>query len=422
MGHRLTACLLLLVALFATAPPAAAAGKFELLPRIRVEEEYNDNVFLLAANKKADFITTFYPGLNLAARTPSSGVELDYELGYSYYYNLNTDFVRHALGLRAYEAVSPHLSIEAVDTFYRSEDLIEPGLGTLAPRQILLPYTRNMATPRVSYRYAPESDVTVAYTNILLKNDSPAVQDSYGNRIGFEVHHALNRHNHLEIGYSFESGRFTWVPTTTFLVLPNLTANRANLGYTYQFSRRLSLIGVYAFEDIGFQGNTVPNYLTHESRAGFAYTFAPGYSATVTGGYYLLDRQRASSKGGPAVDVLVQKVMERGVLNAGFRQGLSEDFYSGENLGVFKYWLASTGFTYFLEQHLNAAVGAQYGRRHFPLVDREDDFWSVDAGLVYRLRKWLEAGVRYERLYLLSKPGPFDFSDNRYVATIGATY
>ncbi len=421
MGPRLTA-LLLLPLLLAAAAPRAAALNFELQPGLRVEEEYNDNVFLRTDNRVGDFVTTVYPGFKAAARSATGGVEAQYELGYSYYYDQGVDFTRHQAGLRAYQALSPHLSLEALDTFYRYEDLIEPGLGTLAPRAALLPYLRNTATPRLIYLYAPESDVTVTWTNILLKNDDPALQDSFGNRLGFDVRHALDHHNHLSLGYSFEKGDFSFVATPLLLVLPDFTANRAHLGYVSELSRTFQLTGVYDFEDLDFTGDTVSDYRTHELRAGVIYVPRPDWSATLTAGYYRVDRSQGGGTGGLAADVLVQKTLELGVISVAYRRGLAEDYYSGDNAGVFRYWMGGGGLTYFLGQHLGAVVEATGGKRNYLLIQRTDEYWSVQTGLIYRLRKWLDAGVRYERYWLKSTPGPFDFANNRYIATIGATY
>lgn len=422
---RLAASLLLLLLLLMAAPPEAyGVPRFELHPRLRVEEEYNDNVFLRSADEAEDFVTTVYPGFDLAARTTTGGVELSYELGYSYYLDLDTDFTRHVAGLRAYQALSPRLQFEAVDSFYRFEDLIEPGFGTLAPRPALRPYSRNTASPKLTYTYGPESDVSLVYTSILLENDDPDLQDSLGNQVGFEVRHALNRHNHLELGYSFERGDFEPVPVRTpgFLVIPDFNAHRLKTGYTLELSRRLQLLAVYDFEDLTFLGGGVSDYQTHEARAGFQYLFSPGWSALATAGYFRVDREGADDFGGLAADALLQKTFETGVASVGFRRGLAEDFYSGENLGVFRYWLAGASFTYYLRRHLGATLEATVGTRHFPLVSRDDEFWSLETGLAYKLRRWLEAGVRYERYYLKSTPEPFDFTNNRYIATVAATY
>lgn len=421
-GQRLAACALLLLLWLASPFEARAVPMFELHPRLRVEEEYNDNVFLRSSDETADFITTVYPGFDMAARSRTGGLELSYELGYSYYFDLGTDFTRHFAGLRAYEQISPRLRFEAVDTFYRFEELIEPGFGTLAPRPALTPYSRNIGSPRLTYKYGPESEASLIYTSILLENDDPALQDGLGNRVGAELRHALSRHDHLELGYSFERGEFSFVTTSAFLVVPDFNAHRLNGGYVRNLTRHLDLIALYYFEDFTFLGETVPDYQTHEARAGLSCRFSPGWSATATAGYYRVNREESEDFGGLAADVLVQRVFETGVASAGYRRGLAEDFYSGENLGVFRYWLGTAAFTYYLRQHLAASLEATVGKRHFPLVVRDDDFWSIETGLAYKLRKWLEAGVRYERYYLKSTPGPFDFTTNRYIATVGATY
>jgi len=419
-GKRVAALILILLLVAGFSPEADA--RFELHPRLRVEQEYNDNVFLRESNKFADWITGVYPGFDLAATSPTAGIELDYELGYRYYWDLNTDFTEHRAGLRGYKSFTPHLSVEATDTFYRFEELLEPGLGTLAPRTALTPYIRNMADSKLTYKYGPESDVSLVYSNVLLRNDDPAIQDGTGNRGGIELRHAIDQHNLLELGYSFERGDFEPVPGSRFFVIPDFNANRANAGYTYEATRRLHLLGVANFESINFLGPGVSDYQTYEGRAGVDYLFGKGFTTRATAGYMTVDRKEGEGFSGLAADVLVQKTWATGVASLGYRRGLSEDFYSGDNLGVFRYWMLGAAFTYYLQQHLSVMADVSVGNRFYPLVSRNDDFWTLDTGVDYRLRKWLRAGLHYEHYHLETNPQTFGFSNNRYIATISAAY
>ncbi|MFH0810092.1 MAG: hypothetical protein V2A77_06445 [Pseudomonadota bacterium] len=419
---RLTA-LLLLSLLAALATECAASMALELRPRLRVEEEYNDNVFLRAGSAASDYITTVYPALDLSARTPTSGVELTYELGYSRYFNQGVNFVRQNGGLLAYRKLTRRLSLEAVDTFYRSEDLLQPGVGTVAPRSTLRAYVNNSASPQLRYRYAPGGEVILNWLNTILENEDPALQDAFGNRGGMEIHHAFSRHDNAALAYSYERADFTQVPALNFVPLPDFVANRANVGYIHNLTRSVSLLGVYDYQDYSFSGETFDNYRTHEGRAGCTLMPAPGWTVTATGGLFKVDGGADMRLGGGlAADLQVQRVCDAGVAGVGYRRGLAEDYYSGENLGVYRYWTASFGFNYFPRRHFNVTLQADGGTREYGRVNRHDDYWDLKTGLVYQIRKWLAAGVRYERYYLKSIPATSDFTNNRYIATIGVSY
>jgi uncharacterized protein (PEP-CTERM system associated) len=63
--------LLVAVTLLPILSPGLASGKWSLTPRIYVEGEYNDNIFLTERNEQDDFVTTISPGVNLQYETPS---------------------------------------------------------------------------------------------------------------------------------------------------------------------------------------------------------------------------------------------------------------------------------------------------------------------------------------------------------------
>ena len=71
-------------------PVSNSWAEIEIHPRLMVEEEYNDNIFLESANEEEDWITTIQPGVSLDYRNRSVEATVDYSLRYRFYKN-NSD-------------------------------------------------------------------------------------------------------------------------------------------------------------------------------------------------------------------------------------------------------------------------------------------------------------------------------------------
>ena len=67
--------------------PALAPAAMEIHPRLSVEEEYTDNLYLDDANEEEDWITTVEPGLSLTYDNRSIEAVVDYSLRYRAYKN-----------------------------------------------------------------------------------------------------------------------------------------------------------------------------------------------------------------------------------------------------------------------------------------------------------------------------------------------
>ncbi|WP_321371010.1 outer membrane beta-barrel protein [uncultured Desulfuromusa sp.] len=71
-------------------PVLNAWAEIEIHPRLTIEEEYNDNIFLDSRNEEEDWITTIQPGISLDYRNRSVEATVDYFLRYRFYKN-NSD-------------------------------------------------------------------------------------------------------------------------------------------------------------------------------------------------------------------------------------------------------------------------------------------------------------------------------------------
>jgi hypothetical protein len=106
--------------------PSLASGKWSLTPRIYVEGQYDDNLFLTERNEEDDFITTISPGVNLQYETPTALIDLDYEFRRSFYDDFSElDFSDHRARAEARKDFAPWFGAGIRDIFIISEDPIE---------------------------------------------------------------------------------------------------------------------------------------------------------------------------------------------------------------------------------------------------------------------------------------------------------
>ncbi len=63
----------------------SASAQLEILPRLTLEEEYTDNLFLSDSDEQEDWVTTVEPGISLAYNARSVDVLVDYSLRYLFY-------------------------------------------------------------------------------------------------------------------------------------------------------------------------------------------------------------------------------------------------------------------------------------------------------------------------------------------------
>ena len=86
---RLTHLLLVVLFVCSTSPLAMAAAEFH--PRVTVEEEYNDNIYLSDSGEESDWITTIEPGIQLLYKGRSIDATIDYSLHYRFYLDNNQE-------------------------------------------------------------------------------------------------------------------------------------------------------------------------------------------------------------------------------------------------------------------------------------------------------------------------------------------
>ena len=105
--------------------PSKGNYRVEITPRISIQEEYDDNIFLRKTNIVSDFTTTLSPGIKLVANSDTNGIDLDYEFGWvKYHRQTRNDYIRHKGGLKFWQQLGNNLKFQLEDYYIKSDDIL----------------------------------------------------------------------------------------------------------------------------------------------------------------------------------------------------------------------------------------------------------------------------------------------------------
>ena len=184
------------------------------MPRISVNGEYTDNVFLTDVDnlKEDDVITTISPGFTAEILGKNNGAKISYDAAYAFY-NEYDEFNgwRHRANLSGWSQVAKNTRLDIRDNFLYTEDPIrdeniararteDPNLPIdYTVRESRRIYYRNYFNAGVNHQFGEYHSFRVGYTHYFLDNDDPSFEDNqyhnpsaglrywFGPQWGFEV-------------------------------------------------------------------------------------------------------------------------------------------------------------------------------------------------------------------------------------------
>jgi hypothetical protein len=242
-----------LFALMILLPLPARAGEFEYHPSLAVSEEFNDNVYESAFDRRTDYITRILPGLALRYNAPLWDWDVSYLFDYRYYArNSREDDTTHNLTAHGLtRIINDLLFLDISDTYQR----VSLDINRDYTQESLFVNQTDSNTFTVSpyFVFHPGAKVTVntgyRYTNIWYRD--PQAED-----------------NREHTGF----------------------ANAA-----YQYSDKLSLSVAYSFT----RHDSNEGYYRHTAFAGARYEYADRCFVFGQGGYTLFDFDDSRSTSNP---------------------------------------------------------------------------------------------------------------------------
>ena len=392
-------------------------------PYISVQEEYNDNINLTSTNKQDDYITTITPGLRYTKMDAASGVNLDYNLGFVLYgKNSDLNYIRHNGSLEAKYLTKEHFKFYLRDSFIRSEDNREYEIFTtteenkfvLSTQTQRAVYWRNIVAPTVEYQFGRENRVGLNYWNNIYRTDNPDSENSQENYINPFLDYWFDMKNGLHLEYGYDIGNFE--------KSPDMIGHIAKARYTYRLRTQLSLFGEYTFTKREFDPPSI-DYDIHNPSMGIIYAFSPTLNASAQIGYFWQEPAVGSGTGGISY---VASVTNRGDVRTTYvlslQGGYTEDYFTSQNLAFNKYHRLTGSITHFLEKRLSIGLLGSIERAEFTQEDRNDWIWGVTGTLSYMPLKWLTLALEISHREDNSNIDFNDYTENRGLIRITATY
>jgi len=401
------------------AGPAAEPG---FHPHISVQEEYNDNINLTGTKEEDDFITTVKPGLKYSNTDSVSGIDLDYTLGFVFYdSDSDKNYVSHNGSLNVKYLTKEHFNFYLKDTFIRSDDPREREyftqteenkyvLSTDMQRDV---YWRNVVAPTAEYQFGPENRVGVNYRNNIYRTESATGENSREDYFNPFFAYSFDQKNGIYLEYGYTMGDFERSP--------DLAGHRANARYTYRFNPKSSVFGEYTFSVRDFDSPSV-DYDVNEPSMGISYAFSPTLNGSVQAGYFLKNPETGEKEDGISYKANITNRDVRTRYAVSLQGGYNEDFFTSENLGFSKYHRLTGSVNHSLDMRTSVGLYGSGERADFDSDDRRDWIWGIGATASYQPLKWLIFSLDASHKNRDSNIEINDYTENRGVIIITATY
>jgi hypothetical protein len=391
-------------------------------PYISISEEFNDNLNLSSTNKKDDFITTVQPGLKFSNMDKTSGIDLDYNLGLVFYSKESQrNYISHNASLNAKYMTAEHINFYLKESFTRSDEpreresfsTTEDNRYVLATETQRAVYWRNVVAPTIEYQFGPENRLGVNYRNNLYQTESTGAENSQENYVNPFFSYWFDRQNGIYLEYGYTRGDFD--------KSPDFNGHRANARYTNRFSAKSSAFAEHTYTNRSYTTSSL-DYDVNEPSVGLTFALTPTLTASAQVGYFWKEPKTGARKDGVSYKGEIANVDPRTSYRLSLQGGYTEDVFTSENLGFNRYHRATAFVTHKLERRLSVGCNGSVERAEFENPDRSDTILGIGANVSYMPLKWLTLSLEASHRNRDSNVNTFDYTENRGIFRITATY
>jgi len=389
--------------------PVFAGYDIAWTPRISIQEEHDDNLYLANDDGVSDWITVVSPGLYLDIHSPVSMLFFDYEAGFTFYQKESVNnTVRHNAFVDIHQHLFESLELRITDRFIKWEDPIEIIDGVWGVRRTRNTYCRNVGEAQILHHFGDENLFTMGYRNLLLENEDPLLDDSMNHNYFTEAVYWFNPSNGISIEYAYNKGEFE--------TYDDFKQNEGKATLSHRFDLLTELCLGYAFSTMDLQGAN-GDYHIHDWSLGITYTLPDDLSISLGTGYYIRRASGVEDDDTYSLYAELEKVFKRGFAKVGTTKGYDENFFDAENLGFSMCWIVEGQGSYMLVENIALNLSGLFRNDVFPRpgVDREEDRWEVGGGVAYTISEWCSAGIDYAYRERDSDIDLYDYTDNRFI-------
>jgi hypothetical protein len=410
-----------------------SAAQLLFTPRATVTEEYNDNIGLDRRNKKDDFITTVNVGGTLELLGQASGMRVSYDPGYSFYAdNDEFDGWEHNLLGTVWHDFSRQTRLELTNYFLYTKDPladddVEDDRGNIIVRGIDQDrrnrdtYWRNNATVRLRHQFGPENSTYAQFRHGIVKYDDPADVDSQELTPSAGVTYWFSTWTGMELDGIYTRGIYDEDTSSDF----NNYTGRLRLNQ--RISQRFGVYGQYQhiyrdFDDSDIGIGDDQDYMVYAPSAGLFYQFDPTLTASLGAGWFYQQIENDKDEQGPFLSADINKLWDYQRWNIRTRatSGIGSEDFSDETRGFERYAQAEVIGLYNFTRDFFGDCSLRYRYSDFINSDEDevDHRYTADAGLGYRITRWMTLRLAYQFNKLDNINGPDDYEQHRVYATV----
>jgi predicted porin len=399
-------------------------GPPQLFMTLSLSEDFSDNFFLTESNRQPGYRTSMDIGTVYRLASGPSFVSLANTINANYEARSgDKNFGFANLSLNAGYQL-PRLSLALSESFIRSDSIEEA--TPVGVRRGRTPFLSNIITPQVRYDLTRTTAVNFAYTNTLVRNESPepdsagtvvsagspGLADTTAHSFTAGVQHSFTSALSSNGSYTFTTANSTPGDSTTTAstVVGDTRVHAPSLELSYLFGPRttgsLRAFGTITDESDGGENSQFYGVTVGVRRQ--LTSFLRGYFAV---GPTVLDRENRGPRFFPNWQVSLDSpipLTRQTSLTLSTQQNLTNTATDVQNVGVVLEQSASLTLSHTVSRDLLASLFANYTRTEFlqgttgtstSVQGGTDNFWSAGAGVSYALTQILSlyAGYRYQR-------------------------
>ena len=414
--------------------PSKGSYRIEVTPRITIQGEYDDNIFLRNSNVVSDYLTTLSPGIKAVANSDTNGIDLDYQFGWVKYHNrTRNDYIRHAGSLNFWQKIGRHLTFRLEDDYIKSDDILGalnqiPVSQRIPDPETLQAYQKNNARAFFEYQFGPASLLSAGYAYNFTDNDDPNLEDITEYGPFASLSYWFNQRNGVELDYIFLRTDYRKEETDSES-RPDIDRQDILGRYIRKFGGSTSGLMQYGLFIRDFPDVSV-NYQIHDFSFGFEHAFSSRTSVALGTGYY---RATGDTTIKPGYNFLasIDRNFERGTLSLSLVHSFDQGYNEVVPRGFTVYSQGLLDAKYSLRENLNFYGNLSYRRNDYSEDDLDiiggeripdDQTYRGRCGIVWNFYRWVSLDLGYSYTKRISDDPDFDFDDNRVTLKLTGSY
>jgi len=393
--------------------------KATFIPRISVQGEYTDNIFLTENKdlKEDDVITTITPGFTGELVGKKGNAKLSYDPSYAFYDEFDEfNGWRHNARFSGLYRMTKKTLFNISDYFLYTEDpLLNDNIAKARTEDPTTPidstvrktreiYTRNSASVSLSHQFGEYHSFNVGYNHYFLDNDDPNIEDKQSHNPSAGLRYWFGPKWGFDVNGNYTRGEFD--------VSDDVDIYRARVDLLKNFGKHFLGYIRYSHSVVNYEGETEDDTVYNPS-IGFKYDIEKDISLNFDVGYFYNDYEFRKSESGASGDIRLIKRFERGRINFSAIGGADYSLFGAEDLGFNVYYGTGVSGTYHIAKHLNGNIFGSYRNSDYTDSNREDERITAALGLTWKVLEWMRIGVNYRFRTVESTNEANDYDENR---------